>query len=322
MQYPYIDMHCDTLLQCVVRKNNDLYGNGETMVNVDRMFHAGQGAQFFAVFFPPQPEKGEGFDDDELFNSAAKILDDTVKSHPDKIAMALTADDISAALEQGKTCAVLTIEDARAVNGSLDRLKYFHDRGVRAMSLTWNGENCFGSPNSADPQIMASPLKPFGREAIQAMNRLGILIDVSHLSDGGFYDVAHISKKPFVATHSNCRSLCRHQRNLTDDMIRTLASAGGAAGLNFCPQFINDDANCTHSDVNGLVRHVVHMLNVGGEDFPALGTDFDGIEGTFDISHPEQMHLLFEALEKAGLTQRQIEKFAYGNVLRVLKDTI
>ena len=322
MKYPFIDMHCDTLLQCVFQKDDNLYSCGKTMVNISRMVHAGQGAQFFAVFFPPKPDGTESFDDDELFDRAQQILSGAVSQHGSEIAMAYSARDIERNIASGRVSALLTIEDARAVNGSLDRLQYFHSRGVRVMSLTWNSENCFGFPNSSDPEVMNRPLTAFGREAIEAMNSLGILVDVSHLSDGGFYDVARISKKPFAATHSNCRSVCPHQRNLTDDMIRTLAGAGGAAGLNFCPQFVNPDMDASHTGTEGLVMHVMHMMNVGGEDLPALGTDFDGIHGTFDVGAPEQMYILFDALEKGGMTPRQIEKYAYGNVMRVLRETI
>lgn len=135
---------------------------------------------------------------------------------------------------------MLTVEDGRMVNGSFDRLEQLAKTGVRAIALTWNFENCFGAPNSRDPKIMSKGLSAFGKEAIEAMNELGILVDVSHLSDGGFYDVAKISKKPFVATHSDCRALAAHPRNLTDDMIRLLAQKGGVSGINFAPAFLDD----------------------------------------------------------------------------------
>ena len=155
-----------------------------------------------------------------------------------------------------------------------------------------------------------------------AMNELGILVDVSHLSDGGFYDVAKISKKPFVATHSDCRALAAHPRNLTDDMIRLLAQKGGVSGINFAPAFLDDTQGNKTSRISDMVRHVKHFIEIGGEDCVGIGTDFDGIGGNLEVGEPGQLALLFEALEKAGITPRQIDKIASGNVLRVMKETM
>lgn len=202
----------------------------------------------------------------------------------------------------------------------MDRLGYFYSMGVRAMALTWNYPNCFGSPNSTDTRVMHTGLTPFGKEAVGVMNDIGMLIDVSHLSDGGFYDVARLSRKPFAATHSNCRALSPHPRNLTDDMIRMLSEKGGVAGLNFYGPFLSDDITETHSRVEDMCAHVLHMLKVGGEDCIALGTDFDGMDGSFEIGSPTQMWRLFDALKRKGLTARQLEKLASGNALRVLRD--
>ena len=154
------------------------------------------------------------------------------------------------------------------------------------------------------------------------MNRLGMLVDVSHLSDGGFYDVAKVCKGPFVASHSNARAIAPHPRNLTDDMIRVLAEHGGVAGLNLEGYFLNPDIRDAHSTVDRMVQHVQHMLQTGGEDLIAIGTDLDGIEGQLEISEPSKMELLFSALQKSGFTQRQLDKFMSGNVLRVLQDGI
>jgi len=148
------------------------------------------------------------------------------------------------------------------------------------------------------------------------MNRLGILVDVSHLSDGGFFDVAQVSTKPFVASHSNARALTPHPRNLTDEMLRTLADRGGVTGLNLLPEFTNDRG--LPGTVEFLMDHARHIVRVAGEDALGIGTDFDGFDGDLQIQHPSDMPLLFRAMEKE-FTPRQIEKFASGNVLRVLE---
>ncbi len=168
---------------------------------------------------------------------------------------------------------------------------------------------------------MSARLSNFGREAIGAMNDMGIIIDVSHLSDGGFMDVAKLSRKPFVASHSNCRSLSPHQRNMTDEMIKLLAEAGGVAGINFGPEFLNEDIQLKDSRIARMSEHIQHMKKVGGIECVGLGSDFDGISGNFELSDISKMGLLFDQLSKDGFTEDEIEKIAYKNALRVIKDS-
>ena len=165
---------------------------------------------------------------------------------------------------------------------------------------------------------MQKGLKPFGFEVVEQMNSLGMLIDVSHLSDGGFWDVLSTSSKPIVASHSNARALCEHPRNLTDDMIRALAEKGGVIGLNFYPYFVNPAG---HASVSALAEHALHLFYIGGEDSVAIGTDFDGFDGVeiLEIEKAEEMERLWEALKAKGFTEAQIERIAYGNVKRVLQ---
>ena len=142
---------------------------------------------------------------------------------------------------------------------------------------------------------MAKGLKPFGFEVVERMNEIGMVIDVSHLSDGGFYDVAKHSKQPFVATHSNCRAIANESRNLTDDMIKILANKGGVMGLNLVPAFL-DASN--KSRIEYMVKHIKHIKNVGGIDTVAIGADFDGMGGDFEIDNVGDMTSLFDALVK------------------------
>lgn len=218
-------------------------------VDVSRLYEAGTMAQCFAVFFPPKgvkktPERivkeepgkssfslPEANDDIDFFIKAKTILTNTLDKYSDKIAYAGNIADLQRNIETGKGSAFLTVEDGRAVDGRPDNLEWFYKQGVRMISLTWNHENCFGFPNSRNSEIMQKGLTEFGKEAIEVMNDLGIVVDVAHLSDGGFMDVARLSKVPFVASHSNARAVTNHQRNLTDDMIRMLADKGGVQVL-------------------------------------------------------------------------------------------
>ena len=163
---------------------------------------------------------------------------------------------------------------------------------------------------------MGRGLTAKGREVVGRLSSQGIVIDTSHLSDGGFWDLVDMGV-PMMASHSNCRAITGHQRNLTDEQIRALADRGGVMGLNFCPIFLSD-RNDNKSCISDMVRHVMHMYQVGGAGVMALGTDFDGIEGELEIAHPDGLRRLFDALSDAGLPSSAIEAFAYGNALRVL----
>lgn len=317
----YIDLHCDTLGQAFLKQKNTITVMPEDMVDINRLEKAKVLAQFFAIFLlPPGEEKP---DDDEYINTLVQVLHDTIRENPDKIAMAHNVKEMELNCADGKTSAFLTIEDGRSVDGKIEKLEKYYDMGVRLITLTWNFENCFGSPNSLDPNVMKKGLTTFGKEGVKRMEELGMLVDVSHLSDGGFYDVADILSGPFVASHSNCRELANHPRNLTNDMIRVLANKGGVSGINFFHKFLNNNHEEGYSNINDMIRHINHMVRYGGEDIVAIGTDFDGISGVkYDIKSPDQMYLLFDALKKEGYSERQIDKFAYENALRVMKDVI
>ncbi|MDO4332275.1 MAG: dipeptidase [Eubacteriales bacterium] len=320
----YVDMHCDTLLCTITDGKDDMYSLPGGMLDIRRLKEAGALAQFFAIFFPaPSDELMKELDTDEkYFQALYHTFRNTLEKNSDLIRFAGNYEDVVRNEKDGRVSAFLTLEDGRMIQNDLARLQEFYQKGVRLITLTWNFENCFGYPNAKDPQLMNLGLKPFGKEAVEEMNRLGMLIDVSHLSDGGFYDVAKISKKPFVASHSNCRSLCPHQRNLTDDMIRVLAQKGGVAGLNIAGHFLNRDITDDHGRIESMVEHVLYMTKLGGEDFVAIGTDFDGVGGQLDIDEPGKLELLFEALKKAGFSERQLDKLAWGNAMRVIREAL
>lgn len=324
---PFIDMHCDTLMVSYQQNRQDLYEMPNAMVDIKRMREAGALAQFFAIFMPsPEAEnpldRSRPIDDDAYIAYCLGVFRNTMGRHGDCIRQALSGSAILKNGEEGTMSAFLTFEDGRPIDGKLENLEHYYHEGIRLISLTWNGENCFGFPNSGDPEVMHRGLKPFGKDAVRCMHELGMVVDVSHLSDGGFYDVAALSRKPFVASHSNCRALSPHQRNLSDQMIRTLADKGGVAGLNFCPRFLNADLEDQNSTAALISVHARHMIAVGGIECVALGSDFDGIEGTLEIAGVEQMPQLFDQLHRDGLTDDALEKIAWKNALRVLQDIL
>ncbi|MBQ2923906.1 MAG: dipeptidase [Tyzzerella sp.] len=316
-----IDLHCDTIWMLMREKNTNLKNN-LFCVDVEKMKAAGSMAQFFACFIYLNEIASE-----ERWEIGYQLALDMIKrgkaefaACSKNIALALSYGDMVTNYAKGKLSAFLTVEEGGILNSDLNRLQTLYDEGIRLITLTWNHENCIAYPNSKDKAIMQKGLKPFGVEVVEKMNELGMLIDVSHLSDGGFWDVLKYSKKPIVASHSNVRSLCEHPRNLSDEMIKALAEQGGIAGVNLYPYFINKNGKATVEDI---ADHVWHMYQTGGEDFIAVGTDFDGFdEGELEIAHIGEMGKLYHAVKRRGLTERQMEKFWSGNAMRVMQQVL
>lgn len=316
-----IDMHCDTIL-LLMREEGLQLKQSPLCVDLKKMKRAGSMAQFFACFVYMKEFTGH----DRFtkgYQHALRMMERGKKEfadNADMISLVTNYDELMRNYAMGKMSAFLTIEEGGILADDIKRLDHLYAEGIRMITLLWNGENCIGYPNSRDVALMQKGLKPFGVETVERMNELGMIIDVSHLSDGGFWDVMRYSKKPVMASHSNARALCLHPRNLTDDMIKTLAENGGVSGVNFYPIFLNGTANASIDD---LIRHIEHMYYVGGEDFVAIGTDFDGFDdGESEIKHIGQMNLLYEALKKRKFNDGQIEKFWYRNALRVVKEVL
>lgn len=326
---PFIDLHCDTLTQANFHFRHDLRHLPLEQLDLGRLQQGGARAQFFAICLPrieTVRRLGRLYEGDwKHIRRLAGILYHNCAVHSDRIALCKSAADLEANTASGRISAVLAVEDGRDIGGDLERLSLYYRLGVRLITLTWNYPNCFGFPNQPGEQRpsaseMARGLTRFGKEAVEEMNRLGILIDVSHLSDGGFFDVAALSKKPFVASHSNCRALCDHPRNLTDEMIRVIASKGGVIGLNQNPPFLQEDANTSRYET--LVRHLAHMRDVGGIDCVALGADFDGCKRSYRMCMrgPRDYPVLAEHLLKNGFSQDETEKIFYRNAERILQE--
>ena len=314
--FPYIDFHCDTLMQAQVQNRGDIVHAPELMVDIKRLRKSGCMAQFFAMFMWPQPKTSD-CDDDRYIDDMLRIFQN---SCGEELALARNLQEYRQNREAGKISGFLTLEDGRAVEGSMEKLERFYEKGVRLISLTWNYVNCFGSPNSFDPTVMAQGLSDFGKDAVVRMQELGMLVDVSHLSDGGFWDVVELTKRPFVASHSNCRALNPHARSMTDEMIRALADRGGIMGVNFSPLFLRQDIHDPGSRIADHVRHLRHMVQVGGVECAAIGSDLDGIEGDLEIGSADQIPLLFQAMEQAGFLSSEIEQIAWKNAERVLAE--
>lgn len=313
-----IDLHCDTAFLMSVMKEPIALRQNNLCVDLEKMKMAGSVAQFFASFIHMKMFDGDFTKAYEAALAMMRRTKEEISKNRDMIALARSYEELLTNQKNGLMSGILTVEEGGIIEGKMERLEELYREGVRLITLTWNFENCMGYPNSEDTEIMNQGLKPFGIEAVERMNELGMIVDVSHLSDGGFWDVMKYSKKPAIASHSNARRECGHRRNLTDEMIRALAEKGGIAGLNFYPAFLSETGM---ANIDDIVRHIVHMYHVGGEEFVAIGTDFDGFEGAVDgIEHMGKMPMFYEALRKRKFTESQIEKFCYQNALRVIRE--
>ena len=315
-----IDLHCDTIYSLWNDPGKGSLASSSLSVDRKKLIDGNVSGQCFALFVPMHdhvPEKHRG-------KTPWKILNELHDIFAKEIADAgIQQMGKPEALLSGRPHAILTTEEGASIEGDISRLSILKSWGVKIFGLTWNYENELGYPNSNDPEIMQKGLKEKGIEAVEECGRLGIIVDVSHLSDGGFMDVARYAKGPFIATHSNARSVTGASRNLTDEELRILADNGGVSGLNLCPAFLHDEKALTEeeaeSNIEDMVRHVIHIYRTAGEDVLAIGTDFDGIGGQLEIPSSDKLFLLRDALKKSGLTESVLDKMWYGNALRVFR---
>lgn len=309
-----IDLHCDTISRLVDMGEQACLRRNGFSVDVDKLQAGRAMAQFFALYV--DREKCA-----DPFEHCLLMLDrfyQELAQNADAIQYAGSYQDLCDARRQKKIAAFLTIEEGGVLKGKTEYLRIMYRLGVRLMTLTWNYPNEIGFPNSREV-YRRQGLTEFGREIVQEMNHLGMIVDVSHLSDQGFYDVARLSAKPFAASHSNARGVTDHSRNLTDDMIRILADKGGIMGLNFANLFLGASPV---SRIEDMVRHLNHMRKIGGSDVLAMGTDFDGIEPKLEIASMAEIGKLADALRKDRWPPADIEKLFYKNALRFIKDVL
>lgn len=328
-----IDMHCDTISALYNRKTEgaDLRKN-DGHIDLLRMKGSGYLLQNFALFV----QLNRDGDPWERVRSLYAYYQEQIEKNSDIIAPVLAFSDIAENEAAGKMSAMLTVEEGAVCKGELEKLHSLYHMGVRMLTLTWNFENELGHPNF-DRSLREKSFELFfhtpnltggltekGREFVTEMEKLGMIPDVSHLSDAGFYDVLSVTKKPFVASHSNARSVCACVRNMTDDMIHRLAERGGCMGLNFCADFLEEKPAGTQNagTVESVVRHARHIADTGGVEVLGLGSDFDGIDTHEELPGAQSMAVLWEALKRGGFTERQLDGIFYQNVLRVYKDTL
>lgn len=326
-----IDMHCDTISELFYRREaGKAYSllKNDCHIDLERMKKGDYCLQNFALFT-------ELTRHERPFEYCMKLVDlfyTEIAKHEDLIGVVTCFEDIERNRKEGKMSALLTIEEGGVCQGEIAFLRNFYRLGVRMMTLTWNHKNELASPNRIWQEHGEAFFEPDtehgltekGIEFVNEMEALGIIVDISHLSDAGIEDVFRYTKKPFVASHSNARTVASNPRNLTDDMIRRLSERGGVAGLNYCAAFLYDwkKGDTVLSRVEHMIAHIKHMKQVGGIQCIGLGSDFDGIGGELEMKSPEDLPILEAAMKKAGFTESEIEAVFYKNVLRVYEEIL
>lgn len=317
MNFDLFDGHCDTISRSWRR---DSYFNGgslrENRGHLDLVRTCGgpgRYCQFFAIFWAREDLGPMTFA--QVFEAEYGLFCREAERNADAITLCRTAEEARQANAQGKLAAFLAVEGAELLDCDVSRLEDAYRKGVRAVNLTWNYENALSGSNAegADKGLTVR-----GRAFVEKMQQLGMLVDVSHLSDPGFWDVAELSAKadkPFIAGHSNSRALCPHRRNLTDEQFTAIIKARGVAGLNMCAEFVGEKP-----DVDVLAAHVDHWMSLGGQDSAAIGGDWDGTDLCPGINDITGLEALYERLLRLNYPEDLVRNIFYNNMMRVVSE--
>ncbi|MFC2079712.1 dipeptidase [Candidatus Bipolaricaulota bacterium] len=340
----FFDGHCDTVMKVLDAGEDFLAPGGGKHISFPEMMQADIRAQVFACFVLSSQHPGSEYE------RACQMIDAVTglaASTDGELRVIRTRDELNEAFAGGPRAAILSLEGADPLGANAETVREFYERGVRSLIFAWRDNAFSGTAFGSN-----TPLSEQGRRLLGLCEELGIVVDVSHLSDVAFEEVVNLSKKPFVATHSDCRSLCPSLRNLTDEMIRTLADRGGVMGINLSPAFLDpvfaaaamplfeaglrpgtspeerrelreQMLDIPRPHLEWVARHILHAIDVGGEDCIGFGGDLDGIGQTpAGIDTVADYAKLAPLLRQAGLSEIRIEKVCYRNFLRVFSETL
>ena len=307
-----IDLHCDTIMQLLDHPDSgDLYRN-TWKIDIEKLQKAHSKVQDFALFI----NLGKTNDPYGRYEAMRNLCTTQIHLYGEHIQHVLSYQDVESVYKSGKIGALMSIEEGGVLGGDLDKLKQAYQDGVRLITLTWNYPNGLGEPHCGEQH---KKLTPKGVEFVEAMQDLGIIVDCSHLNDAGTEQLGDVLDVPFVASHSNAREVTAHTRNLPDNLIKLIANKGGVIGLNFAQSFLGTSPI---SRIEDIVKHGLYLINKGGEDVVALGTDFDGIKPDTEIKDISEMYRLYDAFKEAGLSVEQCEKLFWKNADRLLKEIL
>lgn len=303
--------HIDTLMNKYKDNDYDFNKNNEKFqVDLKKLKNSNVQIILFAIF-----AKENYLPDGNGLRETIQMIDDfhQLINRTEELEIATNYNDIKNIHGEGKIAALLTIEGAKSVF-NISALRNFHRLGVKLITLTWNHKNHIGSGISESTN---SGLTKTGKIFIKEMNKLNIIIDLSHLNPAGFWDVNELNEYPLVATHSNAKSICNHPRNLSDKQIKAIADSNGIIGINFCPSFLTNKEKATIEDV---FKHIDYIKKLVGVEYVGLGTDYDGISKTPEgLEHIGKLNNLLQMMRDKGYSEQEIAAISYNNIDRVLK---
>ncbi len=297
------DLHCDTITKCA--DNGESLYDGNLDFNLKKAQVFNRRCQTLAAFIP---DSCRGKAASDYYKILRDSLYNQLSLNKNNATLCLNRNGVIDAVSKGKQAVVFSVESAAALGGSIENVEALYNDGVRIMSLTWNGDNELASGTNGS----GGGITDFGKSVICEMQRLGIIVDVSHLNDRGFDELYDMGVTPIIATHSNLRSVKNHPRNLTDSQIEKIVSTGGVVGINFYTDFLGD------KPFESAFRHIYRMLSLGGENTIAIGSDFDGADFDCRLNSVEKVAALAEYLLSGGISDRTVKKIMFNNALRVL----
>lgn len=311
MPISVFDAHCDTISRCW-REYEGLASNSG-MVSLERTAEFGRYCQFFALWtaegYTGYPPGGDSVE--RAYHALLRCFQDQMARNADKIVLCRTADEAELANAQGRAAAFLSVEGGELLGCDPNRLAQAAKDGVKAINLTWNHANTLSGSHSDQPE---RGLSAVGRRFVEKMEELHILVDVSHLSEAGFWDVVEMARRPILASHSNIKSVWDHTRNLTDGQITAIIKNQGVIGLNFYEGFVGGSR-----DMDMVRAHLDRLLELGGEHCAALGGDWDGCDVIADLPAIDSLPRLYEHLLRRGYRETVVQDLFYNNLMRVVR---
>jgi len=353
-----VDMHTDVLESYLENGRDVEHFSTKGMVDLDRLKMGGVDAQFFVLW--PDPDKPQQMGMYDQAKRSLDSLDAIMARNPQRMALCRTPGEIEKTVASGKIAALIGLEGGSALEDDPSKLDYFYKRGTRYLGLTWNDSPSWASSamDETNPNWKGHKgLNDFGRKIIRQLNKLGVLVDVSHSGEQTFYDVLKTSTKPIIASHSSVYSICPHYRNLKDDQIRALAKKGGVMFINFYPSYLVKGFDAIYQrarkratviqdslkkigslktfdrstyimskissifpDVKTVVDHIDYVVKLVGDDYVGLGSDFDGIPiAPHGLEDVSKMPAITKELLRRGYSERSIKKILGGNFMRVFR---
>ena len=317
-KFDLFDGHADTLFRCWDETGRHFNG-GSFRVNNGHLDllrvkeNMGSYCQFFAVFGTPGIKKGVSCR--QIYEEQLRIFKSEIEKNNDLILHCRTAHEAEQANREGKSAAFLAVEGAELLDCGLAELEEAYKSGVRAINLTWN---CANELSGSCREESERGLSEQGKAFVKRMQELGMIVDVSHLSDSGFWDVAELAQKagkPFMAGHSNSREVCSHVRNLTDEQFLAIIKCHGIAGLNMCDDFIGE-----HPTMDKLIHHIEHWMSLGGQDSIAVGGDWDGCDLFPGMDDILGIGALYERLLQMNYPEKTVHAIFFDNMMRVVRE--